>query len=126
MQEAVLKIKEIGAPPEGFENDFAPGEAGFPSDEVLDLWEDYEDAVVSIRWPVTWEEAEVLIKCCPTDHMAGIEWTLLHGIESCVSNDALLETPEELERYRNLIGQCNSDMMKKVLLELLEAFLSES
>ena len=49
-----------------------PEDDGFPSDETLDLWDEYQDAVVSIRHPVTWEEAEILIKCCPTDHIAGI------------------------------------------------------
>ncbi|MEY8420117.1 hypothetical protein AALA83_12685 [Oscillospiraceae bacterium 44-5] len=100
MQEAVLKIKAIGPPPEGFENVSAPGEEGFPSDETLDLWEDYENAVVTICQPVTWEEAEVLVKCCPTDHMAGIEWSLLHCIESCVPNEVLLEKPEEWKDIR--------------------------
>ena len=119
MQEAVLKIKEIGPPPEGFENDSVPGEEGFPSDETLDLWDAYQDAVVSIRQPVTWEEAEILIKCCPTDRMAGVEWSLLHCIESCVSNRSLMETPDGIEKYRNLINGCNSEMMKELLMERL-------
>ena len=51
MQEAVLKVKELGAPPEGFEGDAFPGDEGFPSDEILDLWEEYQDAVDSITWP---------------------------------------------------------------------------
>lgn len=79
MQEAVLKLKDIGAPPEGFtDHDF------FPSDEILVLWDEYMDAVQAINTPVTWEEAKILIKCCPTDRMAGIEWSLLHCIESCI------------------------------------------
>ncbi len=80
MQDAVRRIQELGVPPEGFEDAGFPGEEGGPSDEILDLWESYQDAVVSITRPVTWEEAEILIRCCPTDHMAGIEWTVLHGI----------------------------------------------
>lgn len=124
MQEAVLKIKEIGVPPEGFENDAVPGDAEFPSDETLDLWDEYQDAVVSIRQPVTWEEAEILIKCCPTDRMAGIEWSLLHCIESCIPNRNLLETPDGLEKYKGLIHGCNSDMMKELLVERLESYLS--
>ncbi len=120
MQEAVLKIKKLGVPPEGFADDTFPGDEEFPPDDILDLWDEYEDAVVSIRSPITWEEAEILIKCCPTDHMAGIEWTLLHCIESVPT-----ETAEELERYRNLVEQCNSDMMKEALLKRLESYLSK-
>ncbi len=93
-----------------------PEDDGFPSDETLDLWDEYQDAVVSIRHPVTWEEAEILIKCCPTDHMAGIEWSLLHCTESCCS---LTENPDEVERYKSLISECNSDMMREELLKRL-------
>ena len=117
MQEAVLKIGTLGAPPEGFEGDAVPGEEGFPSDETLDLWEAYQDAVDSITRPVTWEEAELLIKCCPTDHMAGIEWSLLHCIESVFR-------PEAIEEFRALIEECNSYMMNNLLLERLQNYIS--
>ncbi len=120
MQDAVLKIQKLGAPPEGFEDSGCPEDDGFPSDEILDLWDDYQDAVVAIRQPVTLEEAEVLIKCCPTDRMAGVEWSLLHCIESCISNRDLLDTQSGLEKYKNLIKKCNSDMMKEMLLERLK------
>jgi hypothetical protein len=116
MQEAVLTIKKLGPPPEGFENDVFPGDEGFPSDELLDLWEDYQEAVDSISRPVTWEEAEILIKCCPLDRMAGIEWSLLHCIESVFS-------PDSLEDFRKLAEQCNSPMMKEMLLQRLENYI---
>ncbi|MCI8553566.1 MAG: hypothetical protein HFJ80_01300 [Clostridiales bacterium] len=116
MQEAVLKIGELGAPPEGFEEDVFPGDEGVPPDETLDLWEAYQDAADSIIRPVTWEEAEILIKCCPTDHMAGIEWTVLHGIESVFN-------PEAVEDFRTLIEKCNSDMMKDMLLKRLQNYI---
>ena len=125
MQEAVLKIQKLGAPPEGFEDGGCLEKDGFPSDEILDLWDEYQDAVVAISQPITWEEAEILIKCCPTDRMAGVEWSLLHGIESCISNHDLLETPSELEKYKNLIKKCNSEMMKEMLWERLESYLSK-
>ncbi len=116
MQEAVLTIKKLGPPPEGFENDVYPGDEGFPSDELLDLWEDYQEAVDSISRPVTWEEAEILIKCCPLDRMADIEWSLLHCIESVFS-------PDSLEDFRKLAEQCNSPMMKEMLLQRLENYI---
>ncbi len=53
MQEAVLKIKELGAPPEGFESGTFPGDEGFPPEDILDLWDEYQAAIVSIRDPVT-------------------------------------------------------------------------
>ena len=69
-----------------------------------------QDAVVTISQPVTWEEAEILIKCCPTDRMAGVEWSLLHCIESCISNLDLSGRSGELEKYRSLIKKCNSEI----------------
>ena len=115
MQEAVLKIQEIGAPPEGFTDI-----ENIPPDEILDLWDAYEDAVISIIQPVTWEEAEILITCCPTDRMAGIEWSLLHCIESCIPGSDFEKNPQVMEKYKNLINTCNSDMMKHELLRRLE------
>lgn len=116
MQESVFMIKKLGPPPPGFEDDVFPGDENFPSEETLAIWEDYEDAVVTISCPVTWEEAEVLVKCCPLEHMAGIEWSLLHCIESVFP-------PDDLEDYRKLIEQCNSPMMKEMLLERLENYI---
>lgn len=109
MQQSVLKVQKLGAPPEGYES-------GKPSDrKVYWIWDEWIEAVGSIQRPVTWEEAEILIRCCPTDHMAGIEWTFLHCIESVFK-------PEEIERYRTLIGQCNSDLMKQELTRRIEKY----
>ena len=115
MQEAVLKIKELGAPPEGLEDVAFPGDESFPSDETLDLWDEYQEAVDSITRPVTWEEAKILITCCPTDRKAGIEWSLLHCIESCIPGSDFEKIPQVMEKYKNLINTCNSDMMKEML-----------
>lgn len=117
MQEAVLKLQRLGVPPEGFESDAFPGDEGFPPEETLDLWEEYQDAADAVVRPVTWEEAEILIQCCPTDHMAGIEWTVLHCIESVLS-------PERVEEYRGLIERCGSDMMRAMLLKRLQNYIS--
>ena len=110
MQDAVLKIQKLGAPPEGFEDCDTDRD-----EDTYQLWDDWVDAVCAIQWPVTWEEAEVLIKCCPTDRMSGVEWTMLHCIESVP-----METAEDLERYRDLVAQCNSDLMKEMLLDRLK------
>lgn len=48
MQEAILRIQKIGAPPEGFEDGGCPEDEDFPSDELCDLWEEYQDAADSI------------------------------------------------------------------------------
>lgn len=113
MQAAVLKIQELGAPPEGFESD------GPFDEETVRIWNEWIEAVDSIQRPVTWEEAEVLIKCCPTDYMAEVEWTILHGIESAF-------TPETIEQYRALIEKCNSDMMKEMLLTRLQNYIKRT
>lgn len=116
MQEAVLKLQKLGVPPEGFEDcDRDYGE------ETYQLWDDWVEAVGEVKRPITWEEAEILIKCCPTDHMAEVEWTMLHCIESVGD----LEKTEEIERYRKLIEKCNSDMMRNMLLPRLQNYIDK-
>jgi len=112
MQKAILKLQELGVPPEGFEDG-----GDEPDEAVLQLWDDWVEAVDSIQRPVTWEEAEILIRCCPTDHMAGVEWTLLHGIESVFN-------PNEIEQFQSLIKRCNSDMMKEMLQKRLQNYIA--
>lgn len=116
MQEAVLKVQKLGVPPEGFEGDAFPGDEEFPDEDTLQIWDEWVEAVDSIKRPVTWEEAEILIRCCPTEHMSGVEWIFLHCIESVF-------TPEAIEDFRNLIEKCNSDMMKNMLLERLQNYV---
>lgn len=114
MQDAVLKVQKLGVPPEGFED------CGLDVDEeTCQIWNDWIEAVDAIQRPVTWEEAEILIECCPTEPMSEVEWTILHCIES-VSH---LCTIEQIEQYRNLIEKCNSSMMKDMLLQRLQNYL---
>ena len=82
MQEAILKVQILVVPPEGFEGDSFPGDEEFPDEDTLQFWDDWVEAVDSIKRPITWEEAEILITCSPTEPMAGVEWTFLHCIES--------------------------------------------
>lgn len=111
MQDAVLKVQELGVPPEGFED------CGADVDEKIgQIWSDWIKAVDAIQRPVTWEEAEILIKCCPTEPMSEVEWTMLHCVESVFRPDAI-------EQYRSLIEKCNSSMMKEMLLRRLQNYL---
>lgn len=110
MQEAILKIHTLGVPPEGFEDDT------FPDEETIQIWDEWVEAVDAVKRPLTWEEAELLIKCSPTEHMAGVEWTFLHCIESVFE-------PEAMEDYRNLIEKCNSAMLKDLLAQRLQNYV---
>ena len=108
MQEAVLKIQKLGVPPKGF-NEFSADEATV---QILGEW---VEAVDSIKMPIAWDEAEILIQCAPIEGMSGVEWTFLHCIESIFN-------PERVEEYRNLIGKCTSEFMKIMLLERLSNY----
>lgn len=109
MQDAVLKIQKLGVPPEGFEDGTA---------DVAFEWDDWIEAVDAIQRPITWEEAEILIKCCPTEPMAEVEWSMLHCIESVFH-------PGTIKQYRNLIEKCNSSMMKKLLQQRLLNYMNK-
>lgn len=112
MQDAVRKVQKLGVPPEGFEDN------EFPNEDTIQIWEEWVEAVDAIERPVTWEEAEILIKCSPIEHMSGVEWTFLHCIESVFK-------PEATEDYRNLIAKCNSDMLKDMLFQRLQNYFDD-
>jgi len=113
IQDAVLKVQKLGVPPEGFED------CGWDVDEEIgQIWDDWIEAVGAVQRPVTWEEAEILIECCPTEPMSEVEWTMLHCVESVFRPDAI-------EQYRDLIEKCNSSMMKEMLLKRLQNYLDK-
>ena len=70
------------------------------------------DLLGKIVKPVTLDEAHILIKLFPPTALYGIEWTLLHLIESVYSEIKSLE-------YRELINECNSTEFKKMLVQRL-------
>jgi hypothetical protein len=88
-------------------------------EETCQIWNDWIEAVDAIQRPVTWEEAEILIKCCPTEPMSEVEWTILHCIESVLC-------PDMIEQYSNLIEKCNSNMMKDMLLIRFKNYLAKN
>ena len=73
------------------------------------LVDEYADLLGKIVKPVTLDEAHILIKLFPPTALYGIEWTLLHLIESVYSEIKSLE-------YRELINECNSTEFKKMLV----------
>ena len=67
------------------------------------LVDEYADLLGKIVKPVTLDEAHILIKLFPPTALYGIEWTLLHLIESVYSE----------------INECNSTEFKKMLVQRL-------
>lgn len=76
------------------------------------LVDEYADLLGKIVKPITLDEAHILIKLFPPTALYGIEWTLLHLIESVYSEIKSLE-------YRELINECNSTEFKKMLVQRL-------
>ena len=76
------------------------------------LVDEYADLLGKIVKPVTLDEAHILIKLFPPTALYGVEWTLLHLIESVYSEIKSLE-------YRELINECNSTEFKKMLVQRL-------
>ena len=86
-----------------------PDETDEPTDVLIDK---YADLLGKITKPITLDEAHILIKLFPPTALYGIEWTLLHLIESVYSEIKSLE-------YRELINECNSTEFKKMLVQRL-------
>lgn len=76
------------------------------------LVDEYADLLGKIVKPITLDEAHILIKLFPPTALYGVEWTLLHLIESVYSEIKSLE-------YRKLINGCNSTEFKKMLVQRL-------
>lgn len=76
------------------------------------LVDEYADLLGKIVKPVTLDEAHILIKLFPPTALYGVEWTLLHLIESVYSEIKSFE-------YRKLINECNSTEFKKILVQRL-------
>ena len=114
MQEAVRKLQTFGAPPEGFEDDTFPGE------DTIQIWDEWmaEELVAAaerINQARYQDRFDTYLLTADID-LAGVEWTLLHCIESVFQPDAV-------ENFRNLIETCNSDMMKNLLLQRLQNYI---
>ena len=76
------------------------------------LVDEYADLLGKIVKPVTLDEAHILIKLFPPTALYGIEWTLLHLIESVY--------PEtEFIKYKELINECNSVEFREMLVQRL-------
>ncbi|HJH38421.1 MAG TPA: hypothetical protein K8V76_04450 [Bacteroides ovatus] len=76
------------------------------------LVDEYADLLGKIVKPITLDEAHILIKLFPSTALYGIEWTLLHLIESVYSEINSLE-------YTELINECNSTEFKNMLVQRL-------
>lgn len=76
------------------------------------LVDEYANLLGKIVKPITLDEAHILIKLFPPTALYGVEWTLLHLIESVYSEIKSLE-------YRKLINECNNTEFKKMLVQRL-------
>lgn len=75
-------------------------------DEIIDQ---FENLLGSIEKPVNSDEAEILIQLFPKESCFGIEWTLLHLVESIFKEI-------DHKEYKELIMKCNSKEWKETLL----------
>lgn len=74
--------------------------------------DEYANLLGKISKPIALDEAHILIKLFPPTSLYGVEWILLHLIESVYSEIEILE-------YRELINECNSAEYKRMLVQRL-------
>ena len=98
MRDEVLKLKALGRMPDQSNDDL--------TDEQIDVYSDLLDA---IEKPITIEEAAVLIQLLPDVSLYGVEWSLLHLIESLYK----VVAPEV---YESMIAKCPSVEWRDALL----------
>ena len=76
------------------------------SEELIDS---YSDALEKIKKPVNYQEAKALVQIFPESGLYGIEWELLHLVESSL-------TQVSIEEYKEVILLCPSDEWRSNML----------
>jgi hypothetical protein len=98
----VIELKELGVMP------------NHDDDTVEDIViENFENLLGSLGGSINKDEGEILIQIFPEESCYGLEWTLLHLIES-------LFTQISKSEYEELILKCNSLEWKNLLLTRVE------
>ncbi|MCL2015759.1 MAG: hypothetical protein FWG68_05875 [Defluviitaleaceae bacterium] len=87
IQQAILELEKLGR----------------MSSENLGKFDELLDKCDS---PVSLEDAEILVKLFPSEGCEGVEWSLLHLLETAVVDDGV---------YQNLIDLCPSAEWREIL-----------
>ena len=74
IQNEIKKLEELGRMPDESQNNL--------DSKIIDL---YADLLKNTEKPVNFEEAKILVKLFPEFGLFGVEWTLLHLLESVCS-----------------------------------------
>lgn len=101
VRKAIIQLNEMGRLPDS-------------------LSEDFTDLIDGIEEPVSYEEAEILVKLLPDLLVEGygVDWTLLHLIESATC----IESVTDIEQYKRLIDICLSMEWKKTMKNRLDNY----
>lgn len=99
IQESIEKLNQLGPMPDESHEGV--------SDKLVD---EYANLINSVKKPISLEEAKILIKLFPPISLYGVEWSLLHLIESIYKDIPYSE-------YLKLLDECNSEENKSLLLK---------
>lgn len=99
MRSEFLELQKLGRMPNESIND---------DESIDDIINSYDSILDKISFPVTYEEAEILIRLFPENAFYDLQWSLLKLIESLIQ---LIDN----EKYRNLIDKCPSKEWKEAL-----------
>ena len=98
-----------------------PDETDEPTDVLIDK---YADLLGKITKPITLDEAHILIKLFPPTALYGIEWTLLHLIESVYPETEFIKYKELINKVKSKccgikVNECNSVEFREMLVQRL-------
>ena len=97
VREQISRLNQLGQMPDQSDDTV--------TDETIDS---YADALSKIEAPITQQEGEILVRLFPQVSLFGVEWRLLHLIES-------LFNTVDFDIYENLINNCPSDEWKEAM-----------
>ena len=97
MRNEILQLKDLGRMPNESIND---------SDSIDELINAYDTLLEQIQFPISFDEAMVLVQIFPENAFYALQWSLLRLVESvCVDDD----------RYIQLINSCQSQEWRDTL-----------
>lgn len=99
MRTEISQLKDLGR---------MPNESISDTESIIDVIRSYDDLLVQIQFPISLDEAQVLVQIFPESSFYDLQWGLLKLVESVINI-------VDGDTYLHLINSCSSQEWRDVL-----------
>ncbi|MCD8455093.1 hypothetical protein LNJ08_11895 [Tenacibaculum finnmarkense genomovar ulcerans] len=103
IQNSILELQSLGKMPNEYMDD---------GEDVELLRKKYKECLASIKTPINFNEAKILITLFPDDIFYDLEYDIFSLIETFSSSN--------INQYEDVIKKCNNSSYKELLISRLE------